>query len=503
MEVPFCHTLIHALTPAEKRQFVIYAGRHVIGAQNNYLQLYHILADMPIYSEQELLQRMRAEGLPVKWFKADLNYVYHTLIDHLRHMHREASAHQQVLAWIAAAEMLLHKGMADACRKLLHKAELLARSIEAWDILWQVLYWQRRLAVAHPESGLVQQDITQQMLSASEALTAFTHILSLYESAVKLRQSGVAERDTASRKAFRKLLQHAIFRRKDSALSVLGAIRLHQVRGMYAYIQRDLQAELEEYKHIIRLYDTHTPLRNAYVLDYVAMHARIISIVKNSDKKTFQAALKAFRAFNPEEGALHSAAARAQIFAQSYMVELSGLIGEGNFFAGMQLLPEIRKGMQDNRNWLSAPVLMSFAFMEAYVLFAHGDYKAARSVMNKLLADFDASVRKDLFHFSRILDIMIHYKLANYSNIQSLHGSVAYYFSKQRGLYSIERRVLRFFAQPKQYKGHARYASLHILQADLEKLSKQNLERFALGYIDFMRWIKAEQNGVPMARVGD
>ena len=76
MAVPHCFQLIHALSATEKRTLSVYARMHVIGGETRYLRLFEIIEAMPDYHESALRQQMLSVGLPVKWVKADLNYLY-------------------------------------------------------------------------------------------------------------------------------------------------------------------------------------------------------------------------------------------------------------------------------------------------------------------------------------------------------------------------------------------------------------------------------------------
>ena len=48
------HKLIKSLTQSEKRFFKIYASRHIIGEQNNYVQLFDVIASQKKYNEEAI-----------------------------------------------------------------------------------------------------------------------------------------------------------------------------------------------------------------------------------------------------------------------------------------------------------------------------------------------------------------------------------------------------------------------------------------------------------------
>lgn len=501
MAQPHCYTLIHALSGAEKRAFVVYAQRHVIGGGNQYVTLYQLLESMPAYDADALLAGMRAAKLPVRWYKADLNYLYQLLLDHLRHLHRDKTVHLHLLAYLADIELLLHKGLAEACRKQITKATALATQVEAWPLLHRIRLWERRLAVAHPELGISTAAIVRQMQEATAQQEMFDTALALYEQATVLRVQTVQARSKQKLSGFRRLEQHVLFRQAPNSMGVLTRIRLMQVLCMRYYAGREMEAELTATKSIISLYDKHPILREAYAADYVAAHARVISLLKNMDAQAFTKALQAFRAFEQPEDALHARMINAQIFAHSYMVELSQYLTAGKYERASLLLPAIQQGLKKHGKHLGESIRLSFDFMITYTLFSTGAYAQARDRMHALLQRYSPTLRPDVFAFARLLDLMIHLALGNYSNIRSEYRSVAYQFKKQPKLYATENRILKYFSHPRYYTGHAQFQHLDDLEYDLRHIQHQAMEQYALGYIRFFDWIRSRKERVPMGRL--
>lgn len=501
MAVPHCYHLIHALTTAEKRSFGVYARRHVIGGEVRYMRLFSILENMTAYNETELQRQMQSAGLPVKWFKSDINYVYNLILDHLRLLHRDKSAHMQILGYLAEIEILLHKGLVVATEKQIHKAIALAESIEAWDLLQRVYIWQRRLAVTHPESGLSSAKIVRAITHTQNQLTQFNTALELYEEAAELRKLAVQKRDIQTLRKFDALLRHLLFAARPNTLAILTHIRLLQVRCMYYYSKRAFEDEYKANMAVINLFNKHPHLRASYAADYAAIHARVISILKNKDKTAFQKALSTFREIKPVDTEVHTPYIDAYVFAQSYMVELSAHLAAGDYEYAFRLITSIEKGLQKHRVHIGDSVRFSFDFMMTYTLFANGYYDEARWRMHTLLNTYAKDLRPDLYQFARLLDLMIHLALNNYSNIKSAHASVAYQFKKHPRLFATENRILKYFSHPRYYSGRHQFVHLEQLETDLQNLSKKGREELALGYMDFFRWIRSRREKVPMSRV--
>ena len=55
------HQLIHSLSKGEKRSFKIYASRHVLGDENNYVKLFDAIEKQKEYDEEALLKKFKNE----------------------------------------------------------------------------------------------------------------------------------------------------------------------------------------------------------------------------------------------------------------------------------------------------------------------------------------------------------------------------------------------------------------------------------------------------------
>ncbi|HNO29987.1 MAG TPA: hypothetical protein PKN15_14435 [Chitinophagales bacterium] len=502
MAVSHCYTLIHALTMSEKRQFVAFSERHVVGEEKKYLALFHILESMPTYNEHQVQKAMREKGLNTKWFKGDQNYLYNQLLEHLAQFHNGKSGNLQVKAGLMHIEILFDKGLFRQCRKEIEKAMALARMLEFFELQIQILFWERKIALATSEktSRTIAQ-ILDDLEQATAMIAIGNQYLLLYEKAESLRQRVIKTRKPADLAAFRKLLKDPLLGMRSHHPTKQSQIRFHQIHAMWAYLHKAKDDELAHNYAIIKLFDRSPEYRNEYPLDYIAIYSRILSILKLDDAKVFHAQLTNFRAFEPDIHSIGYRNIRAQIFAQSYMIELSAYLTQGNFSDAMRTVRAIEASMPEHAPFISKGNSLSFQFMISYALFANGEYKSARSALNQLLNEYDDKVRPDLYNFARLLSLMTHLELGNYSNIRSQASSIAYYFRKHGKLYATENKILNYFNNPEHYKGRRQLHYLELIEAQLEKIRSASIEKYALGYIDFFTWIASRRERVPMSTI--
>ncbi|PKR81033.1 hypothetical protein CW751_07675 [Brumimicrobium salinarum] len=136
---------------------------------------------------------------------------------------------------------------------------------------------------------------------------------------------------------------------------------------------------------------------------------------------------------------------------------------------------------------------IKFYFTTAYTLFAVDEKKEALKFINLLLNDNEQQLRQDIYSFSRILNLMLHFDLENYEYIEYSANSAIRYLNKVKRDHQIEKVFI------KQIKKIAKTAtSSETIPIFKETLSEINLllveenERVILDYIDIVSWLKSK-----------
>lgn len=182
------------------------------------------------------------------------------------------------------------------------------------------------------------------------------------------------------------------------------------------------------------------------------------------------------------------------------MIQVSQLLSNKLFYTAGRILPELQTGIRYHKRFINPVTLLSLYFITAYTAFANGNLTIARQYVNNIINEFDDSLRPDIYNFSRLLNLMLHLELRNYSNIKSEYASVSYYFNKNKQLFKTENLVLSYFSNPKNYICEFQWSVISVA-GKFRKIKEIKIEQFALNYIDFFTWIKARLSRQPMAEV--
>jgi len=114
--------LIQSLSKSEKRFLKLYAGRHVTGNSNNYIELFNAIAGMTNYDKQQLRAKFAGRAF-IKNLRFTKHYLYRLILKSLEHYHADKTEGFRLRSLITQSELLLEKGLTVQVGQLLKKAE--------------------------------------------------------------------------------------------------------------------------------------------------------------------------------------------------------------------------------------------------------------------------------------------------------------------------------------------------------------------------------------------
>ena len=117
--------------------------------------------------------------------------------------------------------------------------------------------------------------------------------------------------------------------------------------------------------------------------------------------------------------------------------------------------------------------------------------------MNEVINDKEEQLRQDVYSFSRLFYIVIHYELGNYDFLEYVVKSTNRYLSRQNREYQIESICIKKIRKlSKTLDCTKRNAILKQLDFEVSELLKTHNESVVLEYFDISAWIKSKINKV-------
>ncbi len=491
MKHPAVYELIKAMNMSEKRQFKIYGSRHVIDGENKYIVVFDILDKMETYNADELTSVLKSLNKETTYYKADMNYLYQLILKSLVLFHSGKSAQIILNESISVIEILYYKGLFAQCMKEIYKAAAIARNTELYSSLLKIIQYEKLVCNHLPAHKRTESEIICDMAEINKTLQVILEYYDLYNKANQIRIEAAKTRNIKEIRAFDKLMKHPLLEQENKASSIDGKIKYYQIYAMWCYVHGNKKEELQHNKKIIALFENHPLYKEEHLVEYVNTYARIISISKDMQDRLFYRELQNVRNISIYTDKLYYLRVSAQIFNFSYSIELSRYLQKKQFSKANAIIQDIETGLKKYKDILTPSYKITFLYMLGYYYFTVGNFDNAIKKINTLLNEYTEDERPDLYNFARLLNLMIHFELKNYSYIHYKRANVQYYFKKQSSAFETENLILKFFSKEKNYTIDLE-KSLQNLKTSLENTKSHSLEKYAFNYFDWIHWINSK-----------
>lgn len=484
--------LIKHMNMSEKRYFKLFAEKHVIGSQNNYVLLFNTLDKEQFEIDSLIITRLEKKGYNCQYLSADKNYLYGLILKSLASYHNNRTKHIQIKELLIQIEILYQKGLFFQSLKLAEKAQSIAESTEANILLGEVLVWIRKNvgALNGPEDSL---QTVNSSIDNLELIRVKQQYHALYLEVATLRTKLFRARSTEDLKALEELMKNPLLAKKSTIKDNLCLIRYHQIYAQYYFIKTNHEKEYEHAKKALEIAENSSFYVSEFPFDYLAMYSRLLSITKFIDKDNYDVVLDRFRKIKADKHIICKDRFNFQLFNYSTMSELAYCIYNGQWERGLGIIPDARNQIKKYEIYLERSSILTFLYLFAYINLATGRYREALKDVNVILNEFKIKDRPDLFHFSRILNLVIHFELQNVSLIPYIYKSTENYFKKRNSSYPTEVLLLDFFKKVTEDKDEKKLQNeLKEIKDLLAKSPEVQKDKEVKLYFDIDKWIDSK-----------
>ena len=492
--------LIKELSMSEKRHFKIFAEKHVIGEQNNYIILFNTLDKEVVEDDDKILKKLEKKNYPTNYISADKNYLYQLILKSLTHFHAGRNTKIQVRELLIQTEILYQKGLYDQCTKLVQKATKLSDNLEDPQIILECNNWIRKVMGPLIGAENVYDTISEAKQIAQHTVEELDY-LDLYYQTFILREKINRSRDGGSIEKLEELMSHDLLT-KSKPESLFATVKYHQTWAQYYYIHSNHEDEYKHCNELIAAVESNKFFMKNYPFDYLAHKSRQLSVAKFADQNTFLQLLKEFRKLDGSNYTTSKERYNFQIEYYASMSELAFHVYQGNYESLHDRIEKIRKDLEQFDRFLNNSAKVTFHYLFAYVYVAVGNPKQALKEINTILNDFKVDDRPDLFHFARLMNLIIHFELENVSLIPYLHKSTENFFKKNNSLYPFENLIMKFFKNVTEDKNSKKLREdLEKLLAKMNELKVDSTNTAASLYFNIEKWIESKVKSTTMSEL--
>ncbi|HEY6083040.1 MAG TPA: hypothetical protein VIU45_06250, partial [Chitinophagaceae bacterium] len=494
--------LIKTLTKAEKRHFQLYAGKNKPNGEILFVQLFNALDKQKIYNEDQLFKKV--PGIKKQQLSNIKAHLYKHLLTSLRLLYKQRDPIIELREQMDYARVLYDKGIYSQSLKILSKIKTQAKERQEIILCHEIIEFEKLIESRHITRSLENRaetlsaesyQISRQLFNIS-SLSAFA--LQMYGLYLKLGHAR-NEKDAAMLKDF-----------FDRHLPVTGNenmgfyenIYLYQAYSWYYYTRQDFVMYYRYCQKWVDLFDTFPSQKQADASLYIkAMHNLLTALFYTSSQLRFTKELSTLEKFIKQGAKNFDENIHATAFVYLYTAKINRHFLEGTFKEGLKLVPVINRESEALKLKMDPHRIMVFDYKIACLYFGSGDNHHAIDYLNRIINLHVGSLRADIQCFARILHLIAHYELENYSLVEYLIKSVYHFIARNKDLGQVMEEIMKFlrknlYANPKEL--HTAFIDLHDRLIDI---SQNPFEKRSFLYLDIISWLESKIEGKPVQAV--
>ncbi len=272
--------LLKSLNKSEKRFFKIYSGRHVIGDQNKYVQLFDAMDKQTVYNEEQIKENFKdykfVNRMPVA--KA---YLYDLMLKSMSAYHNHHSIEAQLYDNLKQIRFLYNKKLYQQAEILLDKTLKLSKDQDYLELMPEIMRWKKKLmdlnnyAITHQElkqlcfdevDQIDQLELVNKFWKLQATLLISTNETSLSSDAIKAMEDVFNER-------FMQL--------PDKQLPFRARFLKNKIYATYFYQINDIQSSYNYLKEMMHLLDSVNYKTEFYYNEYIETIHRLLNTASN------------------------------------------------------------------------------------------------------------------------------------------------------------------------------------------------------------------------------
>jgi tetratricopeptide (TPR) repeat protein len=490
--------LIKSLSKSEKRFFKLSSSLQ--SGEKNYLKIFDAIEKQVEYDEEALKKMFKNETF-IKHLPSEKNHLYRLILKSLRSFHSEQSISSLLKQELKNVEILYNKALYKECEKFVSRAKELAADHEKFYYWYELVAWQKKLLEEAYEEGEFSTNLDV-LVEEEEMVIAKLRNLAEYQMVYSkinlIFRSGGFTRNEAERKVVDDIADYHLIKGKNTAISTRAASMCYYIKGLCAATVRNYADSFQFFNRTREILDANPKIKEDSAQRYVMTTFHLLRCyIENRDFTEAQNLLTEIRGLSGKKG-FNTTDISVRIFSSSSNLELYMLQLKGDFHLAIQLLENIDIQRTEFADKISKEQEVMFLYNKAYCYFGIGEFKRALSFLNEVLNDNEQNLRQDIYSFSRILNLILHYELENYEFLEYVIKSTNRYLSKYERDYRIEDVFIKFLR--KLSKSTDQIQTQEIMEAmfdEVQILMQNHDERVILEYFNMPAWLFGKINKLP------
>jgi exonuclease VII small subunit len=493
------HKLIHALNKQEKRHFKIFAGRHTIGEQNNYVVLFDAVERMKEYDEEALLKKFSKEAF-INNFSITKGRLYETILRSLDVFHHNSSVDAQLWKELHYAEILYKKTLYEQCAKRLKSARKLAEKYEKHAVLVQIHSLEKTLFEKDSYAGMTEEDlrgILREDQIVADHINTYNDLWNVKSRLFMMLNTKGRARGAEQFEQFKSLIDASLGNKSPENLTVWSRFMYHHTYSAYYFAVSDAENCRLHLSANVELIESNTEIFSDEPNVYFGVLTNLIYVCSRLKRYSeVLVNLNKLRALPEKLDTARNEDLEVKLFASAYSLELALYNSIGQFDKAVALVPKIAEGLERFDGRISKIREAHFCISCAVALYGDGKLQQSLRWTSRLLNDTAVGKNEWIFATAQVFSLILHIELDHRDLIPYTARNVQRYLKTRNRSFQFENVFLKFTEKVAKTGDNSEMAPLFAeLNSQLNKLEEDQFEKSAFEYFDFPAWASAKVSG--------
>lgn len=480
-------SLIHSLTPHEKRYWKLYT-RHT-GKTNakSHVQLFELLASQESFNEEELAKSFsRNENLSVI-----KHYLLRDILRSMRLFHEETSVDIRIRELMTNSEFLFEKRAYGLSLAELNKAKQLAIRFERYPVLFEILFFEIELSSTHVlknVAGVIDNLYNETQTYLEVFRSDFLYKRVRDEAFLKMRLKRTELKESAPDAPE---IDPPLDTRLLPCLYYWGTVAFRAMHASdWKKAESAHQKMLEKWdEDPERIKEDSKPFKR-FLANYLNVahacgdFAAIPDLIER---------IRSIPARSPEEA--------AEEFQNIAYIELLVLMNNDGFHKIDMQVERIEQGLKLYAPKIHKARQIAFFYNIAIAYFLMHEWKKSLHWVEQVINQSKHEHRQDLQNAARILRLIIWYELDKIDLLEYELVSVERYLRKHKSWYAYESAVVKLFDKISYVSESERASCLESFKARVKQTMNGKNSASLPGSSELMFWLNSQITGKNMRQL--
>lgn len=486
--------LIKSLEKSEKRNLKLFVNRNSGSESLKSMLVFDALDKMNEYDEALLMKKV--PSVSKQQLSNTKALLYRQILSSLRVLKDDHNTDLQLHEMLDNARILYNRGLYHQTLKILERIKEFARTHQQLTYLQQALFFEKKIEALYITRGL--QNRAEELSKEANEVNQTISNINVLSNLTLLLYSWYIQNGHARNQKDLKIVQEMLETNlpEKTGNSFYERIYLYQSYVWYAYIKLDFlmyyrycQKWVDFFEQNPKMIETETAMYVKGMHNLMSAHFNLL----NHDK--LAACIKRFKHFAQSPLVQNADNNRIVTYVYLYTAVINLHFLEGTFHKGIKMVPFLEEMLVQYGRYLDRHRVMIFYYKIACLYFGSGDNSKAIDYLNRIINQKD-DLRTDLQCYSRLLHLIAHYELGNYTLLEYLIKSVYRYMAKMENLSKVEEEMFRFLRHAFKFSEKTIKPEFEKLLVKLKKYHNNRLEARAFAYLDVISWLESKISGI-------